>query len=88
MMEVQRVVAMRLPDGSHIRVQTYGSEDIDGNRHNQSWMALDIARIHADKREELLATVDFDETKGLRTLVFDKTQADPIFIKEDEVKCK
>lgn len=87
MMEVQRAIAMRLPDGSHIKIETYGSEDVDGKRENQTWMNLDIARIHADGREELLATVDFDETKGLRTLVFDKTQADPIFCKEDKVKC-
>lgn len=88
MMEVQRAIAMRLPDGSHIKIQTYGSEDIDGKREDQTWMNLDISRVHADGKDELLVTVDYDETKGLRTLVFDKTQADPIYIKEDEMKCR
>ena len=88
MMEVERAIAMRLPDGSHIKIETYGSEYVDGNSQNQTWMSLDITRVWPDEKQELLASVDFDETKGLRTLVFDSTQADPIYIKEDEVKCR
>lgn len=88
MMEVQKAIAMRLPDGSHIQIETYGSEYIDGNDKHQSWSSLDISRIWPNEKNELLASIDFDDTKGLRTLVFDATQADPIYIKEDEVKCK
>lgn len=85
MIEVQNAVAMRLPDGSHIKIEAYGSEYIDGNSQNQTWMSLDISRIRPGKKMELLASIDFDETKGLRTLVFDSNQADPIFIKEYKI---
>lgn len=85
MMEVQRAIAMRLPDGSHIKVETYGSENVDGNSQNQTWMSLDISRVWPEQREELLASVNYDETKGLEIQVFDKTQADPIYIKEVKI---
>ena len=84
-MEIQKAIAMRLPDGSCICIANYGSAYIDGNEQKQNWMSVDISRVYPDKKEELLVCVDFDDTKGLRTLVFDDQQADPIFIKEDKL---
>lgn len=85
MMEMEKAVAMRLPDGSRICIASYDSSYIDGNEQNQKWKSIDISRVYPNKKEELLVSVDFDDTKGLRTLVFDDTQADPIFTKEDKV---
>lgn len=85
MMEMEKAVAMRLPDGSRICIASYDSNYIDGNEQNQKWKSIDISRVYPNKKEELLVSVDFDDTKGLRTLVFDDTQADPIFTKEDKV---
>lgn len=54
MMEVQRAIAMRLPDGSLIKIETYSSDYIDGNSQNQSWISLDISRIWPDKKKNCL----------------------------------
>lgn len=85
MIEVQKATAMRLPDGSCICISCYDSSYIDGNEESKNWASVDISRVHPNKKEELLVSVDFDDTKGLRTLVFDDTQADPIYTKEDKV---
>ena len=85
MIEIQKATVMRLPDGSKICVAAYDSTYLDGNEKNQNWMSVDISRVYPDNKEELLVSVDFDNTKGLRTLVFDDTQADPIFTKEDKL---
>ena len=85
MLEVQKAIAMRLPDGSHIKIETFDGKYADGNNRNRPWMSIDISRVWPDKKEVLLASVDYDESKGLRTLVFDKTHADPIFTKEDKL---
>ena len=85
MMEVKKAIAMRLPDGSQIVLDVFGSEDVDGKRENQSFMSLDISRVWPDVKDELLASVNYDETKGLEIQVFDKTQADPIFTKEEKL---
>ncbi len=84
MIEVQRTIAMRLPDGSLIKIETYSGDYIDGNNQNHTWMSLDISRVWHDQKDKLLASIEFDEAKGLRTLVFDQTQEDPIYIKEEK----
>ena len=85
MIEIQKAIVMRLPDGSYIQIARYDDNYIDGNEQTQKWMSVDISRVYPDKKEELLASVDFDNTMGLRTLVFDSAHEDPIFIKEDKL---
>lgn len=82
MIEVQNAIAMRMPDGSYIKVETHDGEYEDGNCQEQTWKSLDVSWIWPDGRGKLLASFDFEESKGLRTLVFDGAQKDPIFVKE------
>lgn len=82
-MLVERAKAFYLPDGSYIKAEVYeGDVRCDGDDPRR-WKSLDISLIHPDGKEEVLCCVDFEYQKGLRTIVYDGENADPVYEKHN-----
>lgn len=78
-MQIERAKAFCLPDGAFVKVELYEDDHAGNSKYPMSWKALDISLIGPDGHDEILCSIDLDDQKGLRTLVFDKDKAEPVF---------
>lgn len=80
MLKVERAIAFTLPDGSYIKVETTGTGREGAEAGPDDWSALDVTLVRKDESESLLCSVEYDDPKGLRTLVYNDDSEKPIFI--------
>lgn len=79
MLKVERAIAFTLPDGSYIKVETTGTGREGVEAGPDDWSALDVTLVRKDESESLLCSVEYDDPKGLRTLVYNDDSEKPIF---------
>ena len=79
MMQVDKARAFYLPDGSYIKVETFGGDVNAHEADSRNWKAMDVNLIRPDGRDVLLCSVEYEEQKGLRTLVYDDESGEPVF---------
>lgn len=79
MLKVERAIAFTLPDGSYINVETTGTGREGAEAGPDDWSALDVTLVRKDESESLLCSVEYDDPKGLRTLVYRDDSEKPIF---------
>lgn len=79
MMQVDKARAFYLPDGSYIKVETFGGDVNAHETDNRNWKAMDVNLIRPDGRDVLLCSVEYEGQKGLRTLVYDDESGEPVF---------
>lgn len=71
--------AFCLPDGSYIKVETFGGDVNAHESDSRNWKAMDVNLIRPDGRDVLLCSVEYENQKGLRTLVYDDESDEPIY---------
>lgn len=59
-MDVTRVTAIKLPDGTRIDVSTDEGEYVVGN-DEMKWKTMRVIRVGHQMREKLLCDIDFDK---------------------------
>ena len=79
MMQVEKARAFYLPDGSYIKVETFGGDVKAYEKDDRHWQAMDVNLIRPDGRDVLLCSVEFEDKKGLRTLVYGDENGEPIY---------
>ena len=79
MLKIERAIAFTLPDGSYIKVETTGTGREGAEAGPDDWSALDVTLVRKDESESLLCSVEYDDLKGLRTLVYNDDSEKPIF---------
>ena len=79
MLKVERAIAFTLPYGSYIKVETTGTGREGAEAGPDDWSALDVTLVRKDESESLLCSVEYDDPKGLRTLVYNDDSEKPIF---------
>ena len=47
------------------------------------WNALDVKLVDRGGREQLLCSIEYEDMKGLRTLVYDDESAEPVFVQKN-----
>jgi len=72
-------IAFYLPDGSYIKTETH-SGDVNAHESDErNWDALDVYLIDRDGKKDLLCSVDYEDQKGLRVLVYDEESEEPVY---------
>ncbi|MBE6954497.1 MAG: hypothetical protein E7449_01120 [Ruminococcaceae bacterium] len=85
-MTVEKAKAFDLPDGAYVKVETCDGDVWAFQGDTRKWAALDVTLVRADGTEEVLCSIDYEDGRGLFTLVFDDTHETPIFKHQTEIK--
>lgn len=83
MLKVEKAIAFTLLNGAFVRVETTGTGKEGVEAGPDDWNALDVKLIDRDGREQLLCSIEYEDMKGLRTLVYDDESAEPVFIQKN-----
>lgn len=79
MMQIEKARAFYLPDGSYLKVETFGDENGGARIKENGWRSMDVRLIRPDGKDALICAVEYDREKGLRTLLFDEEHDEPIY---------
>lgn len=77
--QVHSLRAFALPNGARIEIEVYEGDVNAHDGDDRNWKAADINLVHPNGYKEVLCTVDYEDEKGLRTLVYESEGEDPIF---------
>ena len=64
-------------------METTGTGKEGAEAGPDDWNALDVKLVDRGGREQLLCSIEYEDMKGLRTLVYDDESAEPVFVQKN-----
>lgn len=65
MLKVEKAIAFTLPNGAFVRVETTGTGKEGAEAGPDDWNALDVKLIDRGGREQLLCSIEYEDTPTL-----------------------